>query len=199
MRATPRARFSAPFRTVARAFPDIVLAPTARARSSSPTRRDPRQVHTDAEKRPKGGGVWGERLMFGIPRVQLRRKKRDRRDTPTKRPYRRAGSPACTARVCRFSHRRTATTASPSLPYSPSEPLSSSVSVPRQPPPRYPHSTNASSPEKAHLSTPPDAAPRVLLFVSLVLEPHGVAQGASSRPLTPFQGLQARSPRLAAG
>lgn len=36
------------------------------------------------------------------------------RETPTKRPYRRAGSPACTARVYRFSHRRTAT-ATPSL------------------------------------------------------------------------------------
>lgn len=103
----------------------------------------------------------------------------ERRVSPrhSERPYRRAGSPACTARVCRFSHRRTttaATTDSPSsslppslptlLPNSPARLLPPSGALvgaaPRQPVCalhtriRSTQRTNASYPEKAHLSQP---------------------------------------------
>lgn len=64
----------------------------------------------------------------------------DHRDDPTKRPYRRAGSPACTARVCCFSHRRTATTGSPPR-HLPAPTLLLSVYRDPRNHPRHPRST----------------------------------------------------------
>lgn len=118
------------------------------------------------------------------------------RETPTKRPYRRAGSPACTARVYRFSHRRTAT-ATPSLSLRLPPPVSV---VPRQPPlhlspshrisrvlQRTNERTNASSSEKAHLSQPhltPLRPRRLPLF--LPSRPRIRSANSSERKLVPL-------------
>jgi len=113
------------------------------------------------------------------------------------RPYRRAGSPACTARVCRFSHRRTATAASPSNPsvFPGSLPL---LSVCRDnlllllllllPCGSVLQRTSASSPEKAHLWTPPSAAQGRQRGAPRSKAPRRAAQSASPRPLAPPEG-----------
>jgi len=147
----------------------------------------------------RGGVFNGDRRGRGHPASQLRdlnagslslREKKKGWITATTqrddRPYRRAGSPACTARVCRFSHRRTATAASPSPPLRRPRLPSAPVGVPRQPPPPPPpaafYSGRARPPPKK-LTSEPHLAP--LRGAPRSRVPRWAAQSASPRSLAP--------------
>lgn len=130
------------------------------------------------------------------------------RDTPTKRPYRRAGSPACTARVYRFSHRRTATATSSLTPapcqYAATTSPSPLTHLPTASAAFYSERTNASFSEKAHLSQPHLTPLRLRSPSPLLSLPRPYPQSPLDEQLraqarTPYsRGLAARSLRLTA-
>lgn len=182
----PRARSSTPFLTDARALrycldtgSGAYFFPSDKTRSDRRARRKwPR------EKRKERGNRRPERAISSSAYVQRKKKRQITATSLTERPYRRAGSPACTARVYRFSHRRTTTTVPHSPP--PSSLFSTFLSVCRDNPLHQPRST-ANKRVLPRKSSPLNPTWRHSIRFSLRVPrpraPQRAAQSASSRPL----------------
>lgn len=191
----PRARFSAPFPTDARApvnlcrdvaFYRVYFLCLVLTRRQSDRRYGPPEV-----RRVKRARIFWINLD-----PDLGETKTNGSPWHPERPYRRAGSPACTARVCRFSHRRTTT----------HPPPSSSLfgSIYRDNPShtaarRSTTNERAYSSEKAHLPRNPTWFRAHQLLSPPMDAPR---RGGSSRrklvPLYSLQGLETRSCRYLA-